>query len=55
MTFTKAVHSAGIRSHVESGRTGPMNGDNSADICIYKTVKQTVVGAMYRSVCGKLR
>ena len=55
VTFTKAVHSAGIRSPVESGRTGSMNGGNSADICIYKTVKRTVVGTMYRSVCGKIR
>ena len=44
VTFTKAVHSVGIRSHVESGRTWSMNGGNSADICIYKNVKRTVVG-----------
>ena len=44
MTFTKAVHSAGIRSHVESGRTASVSGGNSADICIYNNVKRTVVG-----------
>ena len=51
MTFTKAVHSAGIRSHVESGRTWSMNGGNSADICMYKNVNGQLLETMYHSVC----
>ena len=46
MTFTKAVHSAGIRTRVKSDRTASMSGNNRADICIYKTMTWIVVGSI---------